>query len=108
MRIEWKYSPKWATEVRRKPNSSTLVWCGGGFAECIATCMPIYHPSRVVSWPIVCKRGEDVELHCGLLHVYTIAGHKIYAESMEVSGVIKQLLVDRVNSMSDHHFEMGE
>lgn len=108
MRIEWKYSPEWATEVRRELKSCSLVWCGGGLAECVVTGSPIYQPSRCASWPIICKRGEDVELHCGLLHVYTIGGHKIYAESMEVSGVIKQLLVDRVNSMADHHFEMGE
>lgn len=108
MNIQWKYAPKWASEVRRAPNGR-LVWVGYAaypFANYVDNDGPVY-AGDIKDWPLVCSAGDDVELTDGLLHVYTVGGHKLYAESAEAGDLLKQLFADRANALADH-FELGE
>lgn len=110
MNIKWKYAPKWASEVRRAANSR-LVWVGyreneSTIATYVDSDLPVYAAS-VDDWPVVCTQGEDVQLTDNLLHVYTVGGHKLYAETPEAGALLKQLFADRANALADH-FELGE
>lgn len=115
MNIEWKYAPKWASEVRKEPVSGKLCWVGwedNGSCMVERACridteLPTYIANGFESWPLVCKSGDDIELTDNLLHVYTVGGHKLYAESPEVGDLLKQLFADRANALADH-FELGE